>query len=65
MNFFARLKDTRITKSDLFYLLGKASLSVLFCFGFGIILGVILIVVANFVLDKVVQRIYGVVPLNS
>jgi len=65
MNCLARLKDTRITKKDILYLLLKVSVSIILCVGCGIIIGLILIVATDKVIDLACQRIYGVVPLNS
>lgn len=65
MNFFSRLKDTRVTGKDIFYLIVKVLLSIVLCLGSGIILGLILIVVTNKVVDMAIQKIYCVQPLNS
>jgi uncharacterized membrane protein YhaH (DUF805 family) len=65
MNFFLRLKDTRVTGKDIFYLLVKVILSIVLCAGCGIVLGMILIVCSAKVLDLTIQKIYGVTPLNS
>ncbi len=65
MNFFLRLKDTRVTGTDIFYLLVKVILSIVLCAGCGIVLGMILIVCSAKVLDLTIQKIYGVTPLNS
>ncbi len=65
MNFFLRLKDTRVTGKDIFYLIVKVILSIVLCAGCGIVLGMILIVFTAKVLDLTIQKIYGVTPLNS
>jgi len=65
MNFFLRLKDTRVTGKDIFYLIVKVILSIVLCVGCGIVLGMILIVSTAKVLDLTIQKIYGVTPLNS
>ena len=65
MNFFLRLKDTRVTGKDIFYLIVKVILSIVLCAGCGIVLGMILIVSTAKVLDLTIQKIYGVTPLNS
>lgn len=65
MNFFLRLKDTRVTGKDIFYSIVKVILSIVLCAGCGIVFGMILIVSTAKVLDLTIQKIYGVTPLNS
>lgn len=65
MKTLKRLRGTRLTKSDVGYLISKVLLVVLLWIPFGIVLAVLSFSILNYTLDKLIQKVYKVHPLNS
>lgn len=63
MQFLNRLKGTRLTRSDGYYLLLKL-LFVMLMFLLPIV-GLIIVILTFFTIDRLVMWKYGLLPLNS
>jgi len=63
-SFFKRLFDTRITCFDVLFLLLKIALTVNLCLFFGPLIGIVLFVVLNSLVDFFITIIYGCTSMN-
>lgn len=65
MSFFARFKDTRVTQSDIMFLLLKITATVALIMQIGALYGIIAVIVADFMLDLAIRIIFNLEPLNT
>jgi hypothetical protein len=64
MKLLEKLRETRLTKSDVFYLFLKLTIAVLLIAGAGPLIGVLLIFVLNYLVELAILNIYGLHYIN-
>ena len=64
MKLLDRLSETRLTKSDVFYLFLKLTIAVLLMVGAGPLIGAVLIFVLNYLVELAIRTIYGLHYIN-
>jgi hypothetical protein len=64
MKILDRLRETRLTRSDVFYLGLKVTIGALLFAGAGPFIGVLLILGLNYLVELAIRKIYGLHYIN-